>query len=469
MSSPAVVALPAPTPALRSSLRRRTDPRSPGARAVSYALLLLLWIVSIGGSIALTLTMTRKQAAEGVQTVYTQAVVDAGHIAFLVPAVIAVLVILFRVIHVRDDVVPLLLTVAPSLWIAFSQFARGDAVTEQVLLPIGVAVTLWAVRTRVGDLRLYALAATVFAAVSMALTTTAPALMYMPQSFDQATDKTVTGLPLLAGFFSHPNGAGLFFVLALPLTSLIERWYLRWTCAAILLTAIVWTSSRTALFGAGVWLVAMSLRVLMRRALHRVLVALLLGLAVALVALPLTTTDPEAFTERGAIWQFLLGRLHGQDWLFGLGHGWFVENYPLLKSALSSAASHGHNVFVTSVVTGGLILVALIGVVVVHSVRTAVRLPGERERVAALTFLCVLVAVSITETAWRVEAPDTLFAAMAIPLYVIATQSRAVRDDRRAGADRPAAKPTRQAEGRRGAGELSGDWGRAAPAAPPRR
>ncbi|MFN3948900.1 O-antigen ligase family protein [Microbacterium sp.] len=457
MSSPAVVAAPAPTPALRSAFRRSLDDRTPGARAVSYGVLLLLWVVSIGGSIAQTLTMTRKQAAEGLQTVYTQAVIDAGHIAFLVPAVIAVLVIVFRVVHVRNDIAPLLLAITPSAWIAFSEFARGNAVTEQVLLPIGVAVTLWAVQTRVGDLRLYALAAAILATVSMALTTSAPALMYMPQSFDEATDKTVTGLPLLAGFFSHPNGAGLFFALALPLTSLFQRWYLRGACAAVLLTAILWTSSRTALFGAGVWLAVMLLRPFVRRTLHRVLLVALVGLTVAVVALPLTTTDAEAFTERGAIWQFLLGRLNGQEWLFGLGHAWFSDNYPMLKSALSSAASHGHNVFVTYAVTGGLVLVALLGLVVAHTARIASRLPIERERVAAMAFLCVLVAVSITETAWRLEAPDTLFAAMAVPLFVIATQSRPMASERRGSPDRPPVTRTHPGGNRQPAGDRPDD------------
>ncbi len=402
--------------------------RSATARAASYALLLLFWGASISLSIAQTLTMSRRVAVEGVKTAISQPVVDAWYVGFLVPAIIAVLVLLFRVVFVRNDLVPLLVTLTPWIWINLNEFTRGNVIPEQTILPIGVALTFWAIQPRVSDLKLYALLATILAAVSMALTSSAPTLMYMPQSFDEATEKSITGLPLLAGFFSHPNANGLFLVLALPLTYLFSRWYLRWITAGVILTAIVWTSSRTALFGAAVWLVVMLLSLAVRRRIAGVLGVVLAILMVAVVVVPVTTTDPEAYTERGAIWQFNLAQLSGLHWVFGLGHNWYTDNYPMLKSALSSAAGHGHNVFVTYTVTGGLILVSLIAVVVVFSARTASRLP-DRERVGAFAFLCVLAGVSITESAWRVEAPDTLFAAMLVPIFIIATQSSRVPAD----------------------------------------
>lgn len=398
------------------------------ARAASYALLLLFWGASASLSIAQTLTMSRRVAVEGVKTAISQPVVEAWYVGFLVPAIIALLVLLFRVVFVRNDLVPLLVALTPWIWINLNEFMRGNVVPEQTILPMGVALTFWAIQPRVTDLKIYAVLGAILAAVSMALTSSAPTLMYMPQSFDEATEKSITGLPLLAGFFSHPNANGLFLALALPLTCLFSHWYLRWATAGVILTAIVWSASRTALFGAAVWVVVMLLTVVVRRHLTRVLGVVLAALIVAVVLVPSTTTDPEAYTERGSIWQFNLAQLGGLHWLYGLGHSWYTDNYPMLKSALSSAAGHGHNVFVTYTVTGGLILVALIGLVVVFSARIASRLP-DRERVGAFAFLCVLVSVSITESAWRVEAPDTLFAAMLVPMFVIATQSPRVAPD----------------------------------------
>lgn len=408
--------------------RLATDVRSRGARAVSFGVLLVFWLACVAGPVAETLTTSRRVAVEGAKTPLAQAVVDALNVAFYVPAVIAVLVLVFRVVFVRNDVAPLLILIVPWLWIVLDEFARGGRISAPMILPIGVAVTFWAIQTRVDDLKLYALLAALLTGVSMALTATAPALMYMPESFDVAADKSVTGLPLLAGFFSHPNTNGLFLVLALPLAHLFARWYLRWAIAGVILCGIVWSSSRTALFAAAVWLVVMLLNLLLRASLRRVLVVLLVGLVVAVAAVPLTTTDPEAYTQRGAIWQFSLAQLDGMQWLFGVGHRWYVDHYDLLSSALSTAASHGHNVFVHSAVTGGLILALLIAVVMLNAARIAAWLP-HRQHVAAAAFLCVLAAASITETAWRTEAPDTLFASMMVPLFVIATQSRVVTSD----------------------------------------
>lgn len=397
--------------------------RSPGARFAAYVTLLILWGVSVSGPVAQTLTMDRTKAVEGVKFTIAQAVVDAWWVAFLVPAGIVLFLLVFRVMFVRKDVTPLVVVLLPSLWIVFDEFSHGRPVSEKVLLPIGIAIALWALQVRVGDLRLYALLTTAMAAVSMVLTSVAPRLVYMPESFDLATDKALLDLPLLAGFFSHPNGNGLFLAFALPFTYLFSRWYLRWSTTAVLVAAIVWSASRTALIGVVVWFVIVLLTMLLRRSLHAVIGVVLFGLCAAVVIVPLTTTDPTAYTLRGAIWQFTLSQLSGTHWLDGLGHTWFTDNYDVLKDALTTAAGHGHNVFVTYTVTGGLILVAAFGFVVYRCTRIARRLPS-RESIAALGFLCVLAGLSITESAWRVEAPDDLFAAMIVPLYVIATQSR---------------------------------------------
>lgn len=424
MTSPAVAATRA---RVRTSdlPRLAAGARSPGARAASYGLLLVFWLACVAGPVAQTLTMSRRIAVEGAKTPLTQAVVDATNVAFYLPAVVAVLVLVFRFAFVRNDLAPVLILILPWLWIILNEFARGGRVSPLIVLPIGVAVTFWALQTRVDDLKLYALLAAALAAVSMAMTVTAPALVYMPQSFDLASDKSLTGLPLLAGVFSHPNSNGLFLVLALPLTHLFSRWYLRWATAGVILAAIMWSSSRTALFGAAVWFVVMLLNLLLRASLRRILSVLLVGLVAAIAVIPLTTTDPDAYTERGAIWQFVLSQLHGTQWIVGLGHTWFTDHYDMLSSALSTAASHGHNVFTNYVVTGGLILVLLIALVLLNAGRIASHLP-HRQHVAAMAFLCVLAAASITETAWRTDAPDTLFASMIVPLFVIATQSRVV-------------------------------------------
>ncbi|MFX7793222.1 hypothetical protein ABTK00_22540, partial [Acinetobacter baumannii] len=64
----------------------------------------------------------------------------------------------------------------------------------------------------------------------------------------------------------------------------------------------------------------------------------LVALAIALVQVPFTETDPSAYTERGGIWMYNIGLLPGH-WLTGRGAWYYSDNYAQFEAALSSAAS----------------------------------------------------------------------------------------------------------------------------------
>ena len=87
----------------------------------------------------------------------------------------------------------------------------------------------------------------------------------------------------------------------------------------------MWSSSRTGIFAAGFAFVFMSI---LKRAPRRfagpiVWISSLVVLAVVFL-LPLRTSDPNAFTRRGAIWIGSLAQAH-HDVLFGQGPNWYSD------------------------------------------------------------------------------------------------------------------------------------------------
>jgi hypothetical protein len=84
----------------------------------------------------------------------------------------------------------------------------------------------------------------------------------------------------------------------------------------------------------------------------------LLLTAVTVAVLPLTAHTNEAYTNRGYIWRTSLRDWSGHPWV-GLGSRWYnqVGEY---VNALPGTAFSGHNLFVHSLVAGGVLYVGLL-------------------------------------------------------------------------------------------------------------
>ncbi|HEU4424697.1 MAG TPA: O-antigen ligase family protein, partial [Pilimelia sp.] len=244
-----------------------------------------------------------------------------------------------------------------------------------------------------------------------------------------------TGMPggLLAGPYPHSNVLGISLALSLPFVLHIGHNLARRGCLAAVLLALAWTGSRTAQLAAAAVLLSY---LLIRRHPARIwpLVAPVVAGAVLIVALPLFTRDPDAFTDRGRIWQALLDRWADRPLL---GWGPDVFDRPELAGELGGRFNHGHNVMVHLLVIGGLITAVLFAGLLYVAWRQSLAFARAGMAAAAL-FLVALVHVSWLEAS---HVSTTLAGYLTwLPLVLIV----------RLGPAPPAAR-ARRADGSRGA------------------
>ncbi|HET9657912.1 MAG TPA: O-antigen ligase family protein [Kineosporiaceae bacterium] len=235
-----------------------------------------------------------------------------------------------------------------------------------------VVVAVWALQPRLTALRPLGVLVGLTAALSLALGVLTPERAIFTSFTGDQISPTKQLLPwgVLIGPFSDPNNLAQFLVLGLPAVSLLRGWLQRAGFAVLTVCAIVWTSSRSSLgavaAAALVSLLLVPLRPVTRRLVAR---AVALVLATALVAVPLTTQDDSAFTNRGFIWRQGLRTWGEAPWL-GHGSNWYAEAGRYVNS-LGQLAFHGHNQFVHTLVTGGLVYLALMVLLILVLVSAA--------------------------------------------------------------------------------------------------
>ncbi|UZN04302.1 O-antigen ligase family protein [Cellulomonas sp. S1-8] len=208
-----------------------------------------------------------------------------------------------------------------------------------------------------------------------------------------ADEKPVGALGILAGVLPSGNNLGVALALGLPAVLVLRRAWLRWTAVLTVLAALAWTASRASWLAAGAALVtALALHVAGRR--RDVLAALALGaVGTANVVLPFVVSDPTAFTNRATYW------IAGID-AWGdaplLGHG--ADYYTRVAregGELGGYAYQAHNQVVQLLVTGGVVMLALVGAAVVAAGVRAVR--AAQTDAWPTTFLVALLCAALLE------------------------------------------------------------------------
>lgn len=385
---------------------------------------LLLALASLAEPVVEMLTTDRAHYIEGAVTAPRPLVEATTGLSNALIPLVAVSALLAALLWSRVDGTALVLVSLPSLVMTVNEFVHGRAVGPSLLLPAFAGVLLVTARVKFEDLRLLGHLGAIVAAVSMLGWLVAPAMVLMSAGLAHA-EKSVTGAPLLAGIFSHSNLLGLFLTASLPFAFLERRFLLRWSMVLSIAAALVLTSSRTALFGAGVVLGAILLGWLLPRLAFRAVTAVgLVALSIAVVQVPFTETDPSAYTERGGIWMYNIGLLPGH-WLSGLGAWYYSDTYAQFVSALSTAASHAHNTLLTMLVMGGLALVGAVVVVLWCAWRGIDGMEDRRHMFVAGAFLLGLLALCVTETTMRFAAWGPLSACFLVPLFVLVSDWRA--------------------------------------------
>jgi O-antigen ligase len=236
------------------------------------------------------------------------------------------------------------------------------------------------------------------------------------QGYEGADADKSGPLGILAGVLPSGNNLGLALAVGVP-SVLALRGASRLVAGALVLVALGWSFSRGALLAAVIVLVAAVVLALVP-ARRRALVAGLGMGAVALLAvvLPLVTSSATAMANRGGYW--IAGR---EEWATSpvLGRGWdFYDRLAGSADDLGGYAYHAHNQFVQLLVTGGVVLVVVVGALLVVGAVRAVRAAGVGDVWPALTVTAIL-AAGLAEVPFGVVDRTMFWPYVLLPLCVV--------------------------------------------------
>ncbi|CAM2910157.1 O-antigen ligase family protein [Dermacoccus abyssi] len=399
-----------------ASEERSERRRARRAQALPGLVLFGVWLLCVASALSQTVSGNKGGAASeavqgrNVETYATYTVVVVTAMAFYARLLI----------KKPLSTAGLMWALLPTLAVLLGQYMHGDSLFKaSILLPGIVVVAVWAAGVTPQHLAIIGKLGALLALGSLALLQIDPARVTYTSLAGELTGKSLTGMALLDGPFSHPNTMGLFCVLSIPPSLLIRGWRTRVVAVGILATATVFTGSRTCMAAAAViivmWLISL---VWKEKSFSRLATFLTLVLATIVVLLPIMTENPRAFTGRGKIWHYYLDVAGHARWT-GHGTSWITENSKRLERALTLEGLHAHNTFVTNYVIGGLFLVAALALVIIKARRCAVQ-SADRE-VRRFGVICVVaqLAVAATETTTTPTLPTQLFAVTILPLLVL--------------------------------------------------
>ena len=283
--------------------------------------------------------------------------------------------------------------IAPAVYLIFRDAYNG-LLSVHGASWIAIALALAATTPRIGVLRALALLIALTAVIALALGVLRPDLAITGiGDTGESTRQDKALLPsigLLAGMFPGENNLAQFLALGFPLLFIVRQWWLRLPGIAAVILAVGWSSSRGSIVTVAAVVVLLVVFALVRYRGAAIVIERLaiLGAAAVLIVLPLLRLDFYAFTSRGGIWTSSLDRWWNENPLFGLGSDWFTLQTESGITPMLLSATHGHNQFVQTVVTGGLVLLLL---TVVQFVAVALSVRGATREESIVTTL-VLVA-----------------------------------------------------------------------------
>ena len=287
--------------------------------------------------------------------------------------------------------------------------ASGGEIRSGSRMALLLALTLWSIQPSLRDLRVIGVAGLIVVGVSVALLPSEKT--WMPKTDVVLQEKAFIGSQLMAGPFGQSNVLGLVLAVALPFVFLFRRKFTRVASFLVIAFTLVLTGSRSSLIGVGAALAIAGVAAVLRdRFLSGAAVVLgALGLAVASLWLPLTTNDPQAFTQRGSIWM-VSRRTWGRDdvtALFGNGLDYYGLGGRFAVFDHGSPTYHGHNEAVSLMTTSGAVSLIAFCVVLATALHRTLRSrrPG---RLAGATAVLVLLGCGIAETPLRFDTVDSL-------------------------------------------------------------
>ncbi|WP_353114325.1 O-antigen ligase family protein [Microbacterium sp.] len=284
-----------------------------------------------------------------------------------------------------------------------------------------IALTVWSIGLEVGDLVVLGRIGFAIAVVSLIMAATTDKAW----SDEGEMTKGLLTDATLAGFFPQMNPLGMSMAITLPFVFMFKRRWVRVAGFAAVALTLLMASSRTAIIAAAIGLaVGIVLRITRRRS--RVFlgyVAVILILTVSVVV-PVTAGSG-AFTGRGDIWHASLSLIPDKPiWGYGPSaymHGGAVSNI------LGVAHWHGHNMWITFMVIGGVVGLVALALFWFPALHTSLLIAREGNLVPA-TALMTTLALGIAEVQIRPSEFDGVAWVSWVSLFAIAMLVRKPRE-----------------------------------------
>ncbi|MGC0366349.1 O-antigen ligase [Rhodococcus sp. 27YEA15] len=325
-------------------------------------LIVLVWALYAIPRLVQSLTGVKRRATVGEAMPLTPLAVNLELLfLLLIFGLCAYIVIRGTAEMPTDRRVPLVLMLAPWVYIVIRDLYNDQVPTRGGLLYPLLVVAIWILRPQLKKLATlgYLVVLTALACIALGALLPESGILISSAGSAVAPPKEILPLGILIGIFTDGNNLGQYLVLGLPAVMLIPRRLVRAMGVAVVLFAIVWTSSRSSLAAAAIACIVWTLMSVTPSVLRRLATWCAVAACVGVMMWwPLSGPADDAWTNRGAIWRHSLAAWWNTPW-FGSGSNWYSV-LPQNVGSLGGFAFHGHNQFVQTIATGGLVFVVLV-------------------------------------------------------------------------------------------------------------
>lgn len=309
------------------------------------------------------------------------------------------------------------------LYIANATTTQNVTATFSFLVLIAlIGVSVWSIGLELEDLVVLGRIGFAIAVISLIMAATTD------NAWIAAVDETSKGIltdATLAGFFPQMNPLGMSMVVTLPFVFMFRRRWVRVAGFLAIALTLLLAASRTSLIAAGIGLtVGLVLRLTRKHARPFVgYVATILILVVSVVV-PLTA-EPGAFTGRGDIWRASLALIPERP-IWGYGPTAYAKGGEVTR-LLGVAHWHGHNMWITFMVIGGVVALIALALFWIPALHTSLQIARGGNVVAATAIFSSL-ALGIAEVQIRPSEFDGVAWISWLTLFAIATLVRQPRE-----------------------------------------
>ncbi|WP_370591677.1 O-antigen ligase family protein [Quadrisphaera oryzae] len=275
-----------------------------------------------------------------------------------------------------------------------SSVLTGESLNYFVLASFVLVPAFWLFR-RAGeeDFDVFGYLALAVGGLSLILAFSVPDVALVVSGVSE--DKPLLFGTLLAGPFTQSNVLGLFLVAGLPFTLELRRRRSRWLGGALIVWALLWTGSRTSLTAAACVVGIVTICHWRRRLALVLSITALAVCSFLMIFLPFTVNRLSDYSGRGSIWRESL-KAFSEHPLLGGGPRFYLVSQTY-NNSLGPAAFHGHNTFVHTISTTGIVGLLALSTFFLVATLVAIRFFADG-RSGPLLFLVVLAVTSVYET-----------------------------------------------------------------------